>query len=164
METNTHWRKVFNSDYLGSCDIDEGKDLKLIISKVEIKKIKDQQGKDSERNVAFFTDNKIKPMILNATNCRIIKKFAKSPYIEMWKNIPITVYVQGDIKAFGELTEGLRIRSTQPSMQKKELTSLHTAWANAVLFYKENKTLEKIKAKYEISKINENKLVEEASK
>ena len=36
----THWKKAFNSDYLGSCDIDDGTDLKAIIKEVVVKKVK----------------------------------------------------------------------------------------------------------------------------
>jgi hypothetical protein len=164
-EQQTHWRKVFNSDYLGSCDIDEGKDLKVTILSVEVKKVKDPQGKESERNVATFTDKAVKPMILNATNCRVIKKFAGTPYIEHWKNIPISVYVQGDIKAFGEVTEGLRIRTTQPKTAITELTpSNKVVWENAVKHYKAKQSTESIKEKYKLSEENEKKLIAEASK
>ena len=111
-----HWKKVFNSDYLGSCDIPEGKDIVLTISHVQIKKVKNTDGKEQERNIALFTDNNVKPMILNATNCKVIKKFAKSPYIDDWKNIIISVYVKDDIRSFGETTEGLRIRDIHPQL------------------------------------------------
>ena len=63
-------RKIFNSDYLGSCDLEDGKDLKAIIKSVSIQEVKGTDGKKDYRNVAVFTDQKIKPMILNATNCR----------------------------------------------------------------------------------------------
>lgn len=167
METKSekiHWKKVFNSDYLGTCDLDEGKDLKAVIQSAEVRKIKDPQGKESERNVAIFTDKAIKPMILNVTNCKVIKKFAKSPFINDWKNIPISIYVKGDIKAFGDITEGLRIRETQPKLDKPELTPEHTAWNNAVLHYKTNKDLTKIKERYSISITNEAKLKADADK
>jgi hypothetical protein len=168
METEAqkqHWRKVFLSDYLGSCDIDEGKDLKVVIKNVEVRKVKDPQGKESERNVAFFTNKEVKPMILNATNCRVIKKFAKSPYINDWNNISVSIYVQGDIKAFGELTEGLRIRTTQPPVGKPELQPvMKTVWDNAVKYYKANESLDKVKERYTITAEIEKKIIEEAGK
>ena len=101
----THWKKVFNSDYLGSCDIDDGTDLKAIIKEVVVKKVKNTDGKEQERNVAIFTDSKLKPMILNATNCKVIKKFTKSPYINDWKNVAVQIYIKNDIKAFGDTTD-----------------------------------------------------------
>jgi hypothetical protein len=164
-EEKIHWRKVFNSDYLGSCDLEEGKDLKVVILKVEVRKVKDPQGKESERNVAMFTDKNIKPMILNATNCRVIKKFTKTPYINDWSNIPISIYVQGDIKAFGEVTEGLRIRTTQPSAEKPILiTTMKTVWNNAISYYKANSNFDKIEERYVISEESKKKIIEEAKK
>ena len=155
METKTHWKKVFNSDYLGSCDIEDGKDLKAIIKSVSIKKVKGNDGKEQERNVAVFTDPKLKPMILNATNCKIVKRFAKSPYINDWNNIPVQIYVKDDIKAFGEVTDGLRIRDIQPQITKPELKPGLQAWESAIQYLSGDGTIDEIREKYELSKANE---------
>jgi hypothetical protein len=154
-ETKTHWRKVFLSDYLGSCDLEDGKDLKAVIKSVTVKSVKGPDGKEQERNVATFTDANLKPMILNATNCKLMKKFAKSVFINDWNNIPIQIYVKDDIKAFGEVTEGLRIRPTQPVMDKPKLTPLSQAWPKAIEFLKGTGTMEQVKNKYELSEIDE---------
>ena len=103
----THWKKVFNSDYLGSCDLEDGKDLRAVIKSVTVQEVKGTDGKKQDRNVAIFTDAKIKPMILNVTNSKQVKKFAGSVYINDWNNIPIQIYVKDDIKAFGDVTEGI---------------------------------------------------------
>ena len=158
-EIKTHWRKVFLSDYLGSCDLEDGKDLKAVIKSVTIKNVKGPDGKEQDRNVASFTDAKLKPMILNATNCKLIKKFAKSVFINDWNNIPIQIYVKDDIKAFGEVTEGLRIRPVQPVMNKPKLIPVIPAWAKAIEFLKTpDGTIDKIKEKYELSEIDEETL------
>ncbi len=156
----THWKKVFNSDYLGSCDLEDGKDLKAVIKSVSIQEVKGTEGKKQNCNVAVFTDPKIKPMILNATNCKTVKKFAKTPFIEDWKNIPVQIYVKDDIKAFGETTEGLRIRPVQPNMSKPKLIPGCQAWPGAVNFLKGEGTLDKIRERYELSPENEIKLQE----
>jgi hypothetical protein len=160
----THWKKVFNSDYLGSCDLDEGKDLKVIIKNVTVRKVKGPDGKEQERNVATFTDTKIKPMILNVSNSKVVKKFAKSVYINDWNNIPVLIYVKDDVKAFGEVTEGLRIRPDQPNITKPELTPQSQAWPKAVEYLKGKGTIDGVKAKYELSAENETKLMEESIK
>ncbi len=151
MENKTHWHKVFLSDYLGACDLDEGKDLKLIIKTVSVKEVKGSDAKKQNRNVAEFTDSKIKPMILNATNCRIVKKFTGSSYIDDWKNVPIQVYIKTDIKAFGDITEGLRIREIQPRAEKPKLIPSIPAWKQALIFLSGTGTMDQIKAKYDIS-------------
>jgi len=155
METKTHWKKVFNSEYLGSCDLEDGKDLKAIVKNVVVKKVKNTDGKEQERNVAFFTDAKLKPMVLNATNCKVMKKFAKSPFINDWNNITIQIYVKDDIRAFGDITEGLRIRDIQPKLDKPKLTPNSPAWNNAITFLQGAGTMQNIKTKYDISVADE---------
>jgi hypothetical protein len=152
-----HWHKVFLSEYLGACDLDE-KDLKAVIKSVSVKAVKGQDGKEKDCNVATFTDSKIKPMILNATNCRQIKKFTGTPYITSWQNIPVQIYIKSDIKAFGEITEGLRIRSVQPILDKPKLTPKLPAWAKAIEFLSKDGTIEQIKEKYDISEADEKAL------
>ena len=163
METKTHWKKVFNSDYLGVCDLDDGKDLKAIIKRVIVKKVKDPQGKEQERNVAEFTDSKIKPMILNVTNCKLVKKFAGSTYINDWNNVSILIYAKGDIKAFGELTEGLRIRPTQPVINKTKTPLTAEKYDSAVNFLKQGKTIDDLKAHYSFDKETETKLIKDST-
>lgn len=155
-----HWKKVFDSDYLGSCDLEEGKDLKAIIKSVTVQKVKNTDGKAQDRNVATFTDAKLKPMILNATNCKIVKKFAGSPFINDWNNIPVQIFVKDDIKAFGEVTEGLRIRPSQPAMNKPKLTKSMPAWSNVVKYLGEGKPIADIEKKYDITEVREELLSE----
>ena len=159
--TKTHWKKVFNKDYLGSHDLDDGKDQVAEIDHVEIRVVKDSSGKDGNCNVAVFKGN-VKPMILNVTNCKIIKKFACSNYIEEWGNIPVTIYSK-EIRAFGEDVEALRIREKQPNVQKPELTPEHEKWNDAVAYLnKEGTTIDNIKKRYSISDANVDKLLEAA--
>jgi hypothetical protein len=158
MESKTHWKKVFNSDYLGSCDLEDGKDLKAIIKSVAIKTVKGPDGKEQDRNVAVFVDANLKPMILNATNCKLMKKFAKSVYINDWNNIPVQIYIKDDIKAFGEVTEGLRIRPTQPNMNKPKLTPGIPAWNKAIEFLSKDGTIDKIREKYDLTEVDEETL------
>ena len=145
-----HWHKAFNSDYLGSCDIESGQSLKAIIKSVTVKSVKNTDGKESDRNVAEFTDPKIKPMILNATNCKIVQKFAKSPYLNDWVNIAVEIYVK-NIRAFGEDAEGLRLKDRQPTFEKPELLQTLPAWPNIVNHYKATQSFEKIEAQYKVS-------------
>lgn len=159
METKTHWKKVFNKEYLGACDLEDNKDLKAVIKKVEIREVKDPSGTASKRNVAIFASN-IKPMILNVSNCKVLKKFSKSQYIEEWVNIPVNIYIKDDVKAFGEITEGLRFRDFQPSISKPELTPNLQAWANAITYLKGKGTMPLLKEKWSLSAENEQKLTE----
>lgn len=151
----THWKKAFNKDYLGSHDLDEGKDLVAVIDHVESREVKDPKdaNKKENFNIAFFT-TKIKPMILNVTNCKTIKAFAGSNYIEDWKQLPVTIYSR-EVKAFGEVVEALRIREKQPVMTKPELTPDQPVWAKAIEHLaKPNATIEDITKRYTVSPEN----------
>lgn len=149
----THWKKVFNKDYLGSHDLDNGKDLVAVISHVEIREVKDTSGKAEKRNVAIF-QNKVKPMVLNVTNCKSIKKFSGSNYIEDWKDISIQIYSK-EVTAFGETVEALRIREKQPNVEKPELTPEHQSWVKAVEYLmKPEATIDNIKKRYKVSDAN----------
>lgn len=156
----THWRKVFNSDYLGSVDLEPGSDLKAIIKFVQVKPVKGTDGKEKDCNVATFTDARIKPMILNATNCRTVKGFVKSPFIDDWNNVPVAIYVKDDVKAFGEITEGLRIRSVQPTIQKPKLVPGTEIWDKAKKFLEGGGKFADIKARYSMNKEDEKTLSE----
>jgi hypothetical protein len=146
---------------MGVCDLDDGKDIKAVIKNVTVKRVKNTDGKEQERNVATFTDPNLKPMILNVTNCKIIKKFTKSAYITEWNNVPVQIYVKDDIRAFGDITEGLRIREVQPIMGKPKLTKNSQAWQKVVDYLKKDgSTIEKVKSKYDITKEDEDVLIQ----
>jgi len=160
METKTHWKKAFNKDYLGACDLDQ-KDLIAVIDHVEVRSVTDTSGSEENRNVAVFKGD-IKPMVLNVTNCKVIKKFSKSSYIEDWKDIPVQIYVK-EVKAFGEITEGLRISEKQPSMEKPELTPDSLKWKDAVNYLKKDgSTIDNILKHWSISDVNIDALTKEA--
>ena len=157
----THWKKAFNKEFLGAHDIDEGQELKVTIKNVIVKQVKDPQGADKNCNIAVFVEN-VKPMILNVTACKQMKRFAGSNYINDWNNVPVQIYVQ-TIKAFGEVTDALRIRDQQPRNGKPELTPESKQWEEAVAAFKDPaKGLEAITKRYEITNENIGRLKNEA--
>jgi hypothetical protein len=148
MKNKTHWKKAFNKDYLGACDLDD-KDLVAVIDHVEVKPIKDTSGGEENRNVAIFK-GKIKPMVLNVTNCKIVRKFTGSSFIEDWKDVAVQIYIE-EVKAFGEMTDGLRIRKKQPVIEKPKLTPSHEKWSGAVDYLKKGNTIDGILKHWQLS-------------
>jgi hypothetical protein len=66
----------------------------------------------------------IKPMVVNATNGKIIKSFANSAFVEDWNNIVVELYVDENVKSVsGGTTQGVRIRPVQPKVNTKPLFS-----------------------------------------
>lgn len=113
MESKTHWKKAFNSNYLGACDFPEYQDKIATIKFVRLEEAKGTK-EGGLKNIAYFHED-IKPMILNAENSRIVKGFSGgSNYIDDWQNVKIQIYVKQNVKAFGVVTDALRIRPSQP--------------------------------------------------
>lgn len=110
----THWKKLNNPDYLGSYAFDPGQEMTLTIATVNQEMVMGADGKREECIVAHFREKDVKPMILNATNCKAIAKLYKTPYIEEWKDKQIIVRVQ-QVKAFGDVVDALRIKPEIPA-------------------------------------------------
>ena len=124
MEKKNHYRKVFKSDHLGIADIEdfieEKRPLHFTISQVKQEFGTRVAGKKIDANIAYFIDP-IKPMVLNATNSKIIKKLSGgSPFVEDWKNVIIEIYIDPNVKMKGQVVGGLRIKEETPKPMTKE--------------------------------------------
>jgi hypothetical protein len=158
----THFRKAFDSPYLSSADI-VGPTV-LTISRVTLEADKTKKTKD-KFNTAYFAEKEIrpgeplKPMILNATNSKTLKAVTGSPFIDDWQNVPVTVYVDPNVKFGKEIMEGLRIRKVQA---RSTLTPSQTkAWENAKAAYRRDGNLDAVLARVEISEEHHQQLVSE---
>ena len=110
--SETHWKKLINPDYLGAYSLDPGKDMVLTIRQVRKELITGADGKKEECIVCYWQEEQ-KPMILNVTNCKMIAKLLKTPYIEQWPGRMIQV--GADLtKMGGEIVECLRVRNKLP--------------------------------------------------
>lgn len=123
METKTHYRKVFKSDHLGAADLEDliesGKQLVFTIANVKQEFGVAVAGKKGDYNIAYFKE-KIKPLVLNSTNSKVVKSFAGgSPFVEDWTNIAVELYIDENVKMKGEIVSGVRIRTVQPKVKVK---------------------------------------------
>ena len=114
--SDTHWKKLINPDYLGAYSLDPGKDMVLTIRQVKKELITGTDGKKEECIVCYWQEEQ-KPMILNVTNCKMIAKLLKTPYIERWAGHRIQIGAEV-VSAFGEKVEALRVRKTLPEEAK----------------------------------------------
>lgn len=152
-EDRTHYRKAFDSPYLSSADIVEPTPLTVAYVRLEpdhTKKTKDLF------NTAHFVEKelrpgeKLKPMILNATNSKQMKNLTGTPFIEEWVNVRVTVYVDPNVKFGKESVEGLRISSKAPA--RNVLTPDKTKlWDNAKAAYRRDGNLDSVLARVDIS-------------
>lgn len=125
MTEKTHYRKAFDSPYLSSADIVEA--TVLTVKCVTLESDRTKKTKDAF-NTAHFVEKelrpgeKLKPMILNASNSKTMKYLTNSAFIDDWVNVPITVFVDKNVKFGRDTVEGLRIRSESPKRVLKPIT------------------------------------------
>lgn len=149
----THYRKAFDSPYLSSADIVEPTVLTVHHVALEIDRTK--KTKDMF-NTAHFAEKELrpgeplKPMILNASNSKTMKGLTGSPFIDDWRGVAITVYVDPNVRFGKETVEGLRISPHAP--EKKVLTPASgKAWEAAKAAYKRDGNLDKVLARVDMS-------------
>lgn len=161
--TKTHYRNVFKSDHLGVADLEDmlEKGESLIFKIVQVKQEINVMvaGRKGNHNIAYF-EGKHKPLVLNATNSKIVKTFSNgSPFVEDWVNTLIELYIDPNVLMKGEKVGGIRIRPVQPKSSKPELTPTHSKWDAAKKATKEGK-LDGVLAHFSVSEVNISKLKE----
>lgn len=115
--SKTHIDKLRNPNYLGGWDLQDenGKTNDIIVTIKEVKSefVFNQKAQMEEPVLTvFFLE--CKPIILNATNRKTLKKVTDTSYIEEMagKRIQLTTK---RIKAFGEFHDAIRIVATVPN-------------------------------------------------
>ncbi|HLT42627.1 MAG TPA: hypothetical protein VKZ95_07985 [Sphingobacteriaceae bacterium] len=115
-ENKTHWKKAFNSNYLGAVDLPGYKDIVATIKEVRLEVTKGTKEKE-KKNIAYFAEN-IKPMILNVENSKTVRALAGgSNFLEDWNDVKVQIYVKEGVQAFGTVTDALRIRNHHPKQK-----------------------------------------------
>jgi len=126
----THYMRVHNKEFLGNWDLvdSDGKDveLKVVVSHVESKTIIGEAGRESDCNVAYFTDKKVKPLILNREAEDRVAEFTGSNFIEDWGGCALQLWVMPNARLMsGGKGRAVRIRTTQPRTEFPELDKDH---------------------------------------
>ena len=162
-EPKTHYRKAFDSPYLSSADIVDAMQFTIASVKLEL----DQTKKTKDLfNTAHFVEKeirpgeKLKPMILNASNSKTLKNLTGSPFIDDWQNVPVMIYVDHNVRFGKETVEGLRISPNKP--EKKILTPDNVkGWDNAKAAFKRDGNLDAVLKRMDMSDENKIKLIRE---
>lgn len=163
--SKTHYRKAFDSPYLSSADIVEP--TVLTIARAVLENDKTKKSKDVF-NTAYFEERelrpgeKLKPMILNATNSKMLKGITGSPFLEDWAGVKVTVFVDKNVRFGKESVEGLRIspaRITKPSLTPDKTQ----AWNNAKAAFKRDGSLDAVMSRMDISEAHRQRLIQECS-
>lgn len=165
MSTNgTHYRKVFDSPYLSSMDVVDP--ITLTIARVTQELDKTKKSKETF-NTAYFVEQfirpgeKLKPMILNATNSKMLAKITGTPFIEEWAGARVTVYVEKGIKFGRETVDGLRV---MPASARKSITPENAKmWESAKAAYLRDGNLDKVLARADMSDAHAKQLRDECA-
>lgn len=122
VQPKTHWKKEYNYDYIGSYEMPtDGSDIILTIKETKKEEVIGGDGKKQMCLVAYFQEKGRKPMILNRTNSKTIQKIYGTPYLEEWVGKKVQLY-STSVKAFGEVTDALRIRDFKPVTKELDVT------------------------------------------
>ena len=106
-----HWKKYFNPNYIGSYAFQPGEEKPVTIASIAYEKHPGPEGEEEEDLIIHFKEPE-KPLILNKTNANSIAKLYGDD-INQWPGNGIILYVN-KIKAFGTLTDAVRIRPVKP--------------------------------------------------
>jgi hypothetical protein len=110
---------IRRSPYLASSDIIGLGDLDVEIE--GIFRDTDVDMGDGRKEAELFTIKFVgqpKRMVINAANLKVLSK-AFGAKIENWKGQKVKLYVLDNIKAFGKLTTGLRLKTDAKVAQQK---------------------------------------------
>lgn len=126
MEKLTHWKKETNKEYLGDWSLIIGadehdkpiyKEVIATIKKVAKQPIPDMEAIKKGKNNAtkdellVWFEELDKPMVIHAkTNFKGLETATQTPFIERWVGKRVCIYVETGVKAFGSVTNALRIK------------------------------------------------------
>lgn len=146
----THWKKLQNPLYLGSYDFQPNEERTVTVKDVKREMVKGQEGTE-EHTIVHFVEN-YKPMIMNATNSKMLTKLSESPYVEKWIGTTFKLVVV-KIKAFGEFIDALRIKSEKVVKVLPELILDSPNFIKVKEAIKSGKaTIEQVETKYILGK------------
>lgn len=115
--SKTPWQAlVGDSPYIGAGDFKEGEEKTFTIASVNNELVQNKDGKEMLGVVHF--QEKSKPLILNKTNSKAIQKATGSRFIEDWCGKVIQLYVDDNVKAFGEVVSAVRVRPFKPAVRQ----------------------------------------------
>lgn len=113
-----------DSEYLGAEDIDPGTEPVLTISALYSGKVTLQRGKEMKDVIAFAEERvpgirQVRPLIVNATNRKTLRKLFKSVNVETLTGKQIQLYIDHNVRdpSSGDITDGIRIRNRVPKQQ-----------------------------------------------
>lgn len=112
-----------NSEYMGAEDFEPGSEPVLTIKALYNAKITLARGKEQHDVIVFEEEtvpgciNQVRPLVVNATNRKTLRKLCKGVTAEQLVGKRIQLYLQHNVRdpSSGDMVDGIRIRPTVPS-------------------------------------------------
>lgn len=126
-----NWRDLhaYESNYLGSWDLNEKTDTAATISRCAVEDV--SNGKTSDRLLVVYFKQFDKGLVMNRTNLKAVEMVAGSSDPSKWVGVHVALYIQV-VKAFGETKPAIRIRNAAPPKPKNEVIGVgHERFAKA---------------------------------
>lgn len=116
-----------DSEYMGAEDIDPGTEPVLTIAALYYAQVTLQRGKEWKDVIVFVEETVpgikvVRPMIVNATNRKVLRKLYKAVSAEVLVGKQIQLYLDHKVRdpSTGEIIDGIRIRPKIPAPVKAE--------------------------------------------
>lgn len=119
MAEKTHWKKIVSDpNFIGEADFRDGEEKVLTIDRInQAETVETAEGR-SKKAVVHWKESGNKPMILNVARSKNIEKVAGSVYLEDWPGTAVQLYIDHNIRAFGEVVSAVRVRPFKPRVQQ----------------------------------------------
>lgn len=117
----THYRQLYDRDYLGSWDLPEDRDITVTIEGVKGGELTAVGGKKNKKPIVSFV-GKEKKFVCNVTNAKTISALYGN-HVEKWAGKKITLYVgtTRDPSTGGDIA-CIRIRPQAPTAKETPAT------------------------------------------
>ena len=152
--SKTHWKKLFNPNYMGAYSFEENEQKELRIKSIKVEKVTGRDKKAEDCAVIYF-EGKEKPLICNKTNAKAIAHLTGSDYIEDWVGVVIRLVVK-EVRAFGDVVDAVRVdlkKVRQPKKEKPVFDETSSNWSKAIEAVKSGAySVEAFTAKYTLTK------------
>lgn len=117
-----------DSEYMGAEDIDPGSEPVLTIDHIYYATVTLQRGKENKDVITFREETvpgikRVRPLIVNATNRKTLRKIYKAVTAENLEGKRIQLYLDNNVRdpSTGDKVDGIRIRPKVPTAKSAEV-------------------------------------------
>jgi hypothetical protein len=119
-------------------------------------------GKKINANIAYFSES-IKPLVLNATNSKVMKQLSGSSFVEDWVNMPVQLYIDPNVKMKGDTVGGVRISPKVVKLRHVLTRDNAKVWGNAITAYKRDGNFNAVLERYDMTQEDMQFIVDEVA-